>query len=117
MEVLDPGALAQLRALQRPDRPSLVGRVIALFREDAPRQVDSMRLAATSGANEDLKRAAHTLKSTAANIGARSLRETCARIEHSMRAGRVEEARAAVSELPDLLEAVLKALAREPEAP
>lgn len=113
-EVLDPGALDQLRALQRPGRPNLLARVVNLFLTDAPKQVETMRASAETGADEDLMRAAHTLKSSAANVGARALRAECEHIEHAVRDGRVEEARARVAEtLPALLPPVLAALEGE----
>lgn len=87
---------------------------MALFNEDAPKQVALMQSSAENGNDDDLRRAAHTLKSSAANVGASDLRAECERIEHAVRDGRLDEARAAVREiLPPLLPPVMRALERE----
>lgn len=115
-EVLDPEALAQLRALRRPGRPSLVLRIIGLFRQDGPRHVAAMEEAVGGCDMETLHRAAHTLKSSAANLGATDLRACCQGIESAARSGKAEAAAQLVAELPALLAVVLSALDLEGEA-
>ena len=114
--VLDPEAIDKLRALQRPGRPNLLLRIIAMFRDDAPRQVERMTMAASSGDDETLLRSAHTLKSTAANIGAWPLRDACRSIEHKVQQGDLAGARDEVGAVPAILSEVLDALDREEAA-
>src|SRR5439155_135227 len=68
--VIDPNALQALRALQRPGRPNVLVRIIDMFNSDAPRLLGEMQIAADASDGEALRHAAHTLKSTSANVGA-----------------------------------------------
>lgn len=111
--VLDPAALDQLRALQRPGRPNLVARVIQLFRTDGPQRLASMQSAATEEDWPRLRREAHTLKSSAANLGAQRLREACAIVETDAKDGRYPEAIAGIAPIEDCFAEVLAALASE----
>lgn len=111
--VLDPGALEQLRAIQRPGRPDIVARVIALFRIEAPKQLETIESAVISGAFAEMHHAAHSLKSSAANIGAHELRDACEKIERGIVDQDFDLARARAQELRDLLPPVLKALSEE----
>jgi signal transduction histidine kinase/CheY-like chemotaxis protein len=111
-EPLDRRALQSLRALQRPGRPDVLGRIIELYRHDAPRLLAEMRLAAQSGDVEALHLTAHSLKSTSANLGAGTLAARCREIEQL-------DAALAATTLVDVereLGCVLAALDREKSA-
>lgn len=110
--VFDPAPLERLRAMQRPGRPSLVDRIVDLFLEDTPKKLADIRRAATSGDDELLHRSAHTLKSSAANVGALELARACEGIEKGVKAGEVEAARSAAERLPPVVERALVAVER-----
>jgi hypothetical protein len=75
---LDPAALESVLAMAGGDR-SFVLEVIDEYLEDSARQ-----LAALNEADgEDRRRAAHTLKSTSASVGAARLAELCGQIERA----------------------------------
>lgn len=76
--VLDGDALERLRGL---GGESLVQRMIELFLEHAPDRASAAMRALHGGRVEDVERAAHSLKSTAANLGAQRLRTLSERIE------------------------------------
>lgn len=108
--VLDPSALDQLRALQRPGRPNLVERVVGLFRTDASKRLSALETAAVEQDWVSLRREAHTLKSSAANVGAVGMREVAAEMERAMMAARHDDALALIPALREHFEAVLNAL-------
>jgi HPt (histidine-containing phosphotransfer) domain-containing protein len=78
---LDVAALDQIRALQRPDMPDLVTRLIDLFLAEAPAVLAGLRRALSQGDRESVRRAAHRFKSGSANLGARDLADLCQALE------------------------------------
>jgi CheY-like chemotaxis protein/HPt (histidine-containing phosphotransfer) domain-containing protein len=112
-EPLDPKALQALRDLRRPGRPDVLKRVIDLFATDAPRLVTAMRDAVASNNADALRQAAHTLKSTSANVGAISLSTNCREIEQLARASEVVTAKPRVNDAMKELDRVLEMLAQE----
>jgi CheY-like chemotaxis protein/HPt (histidine-containing phosphotransfer) domain-containing protein len=110
---LDDKALQALRDLRRPGRPDVLTRVIDLFALDAPRLVTAMLEAVASNDADALRQAAHTLKSTSANVGAISLSTNCREIEQLARAAEVVVARPRVDEAMKELDRVLAMLALE----
>ncbi|KUZ89260.1 hybrid sensor histidine kinase/response regulator [Burkholderia ubonensis] len=87
--VIDRNALDALRALQRPGRPDVLTRIIDQFNLDAPRLIGDMHAAVAAGDAVALKIAAHTLKSSSANVGAHRLSARCREIEQFARAAEV----------------------------
>ncbi|PCE30578.1 hybrid sensor histidine kinase/response regulator [Burkholderia ubonensis] len=90
--VIDRNALDALRALQRPGRPDVLTRIIDQFTLDAPRLIGDMHAAVAAGDAVALKIAAHTLKSSSANVGAHRLSARCREIEQFARAAEVAAA-------------------------
>ncbi len=88
MSVLD---LEELR--QRLDNDEeLVAEIVELFLDDTPRQIAALEDALARADGEVVRERAHTLKGTAANMGATELRETAGRMEEAARDGRLGEA-------------------------
>ncbi|CAB3779645.1 response regulator [Pararobbsia alpina] len=110
---IDPKALQALRDLQKPGRPDVLTRVIDLFVLDAPRLLAAMHDAFVAGDAEALRYAAHTLKSTSANVGAVVLQAKCREIEQLARTSGVAAASTPLGSVPAELERVLAALALE----
>jgi HPt (histidine-containing phosphotransfer) domain-containing protein len=63
------------------------GDLVRVYLEDAPQRVSELVVAAETGDAAAQVSAAHTLKSSSANIGATELSELARRIEHAARAG------------------------------
>jgi CheY-like chemotaxis protein len=59
--------------------------ILALFKEDTPRLMEQLQDALQASDLATVERQAHTLKSTAANIGANGVREAALAVEHSAR--------------------------------
>ncbi len=106
MPARDPAALTMLH---RIGGPSLVTRMINLFLDHAPRRLADLRAALARADAPALSAAAHTLKSSASQLGATDLADLCQRIESADLAG-------AAALLPDLeaaLAAASDSLSRE----
>lgn len=76
--VLDPAALERLLRIGGQD---FVVEMIELFLEHAPQRLASARAALAENDVKTLYRSAHSLKSTAGNLGARALQNMAAEVE------------------------------------
>jgi HPt (histidine-containing phosphotransfer) domain-containing protein len=77
-QVLDPAALDRL---DRIGGQEFVIEMIDLFLDHSPRRLAAARAALTAGDYSTLYRSAHSLKSTAANLGALALQSVAERVE------------------------------------
>lgn len=71
--ILDLEVIAGLRELGGEDDPGLLLELVGMFLEDAPNYVREITAGFDAQDLERVKRASHTLKSSAANMGAMSL--------------------------------------------
>ena len=110
---LDHFALANIRALERPGVPSLLDRVVDRYIADAPGLIEQMRVARDKADASSLARAAHTLKSASASVGARHLAEICKALEEGARNGDTVHAASLIEELDGERERVAAALRAE----
>ena len=113
LPVLDQAALENIRALERPGVPSLLGRVIDRYLLDAPKLIEAMRQAREQADAPALARAAHTLKSASASLGARHPAELCATLEADARNGDTAQAAALLDQLERAREQAATALRAE----
>jgi CheY-like chemotaxis protein/HPt (histidine-containing phosphotransfer) domain-containing protein len=79
--ILDADSLDRLRALQRPGRPDVVVKVIGHYLAGAPDLVESIHTCIARNDGHGLREAAHSLKSSSANLGALRLADTCKELE------------------------------------
>jgi CheY-like chemotaxis protein len=112
----DSAAHQSLRDLGGDD---FLAEVIDAFLADAPGLVATLRRALRDNDTDELRRAAHTLKSNGSTLGAERFSELCRELEQNAKSGRLES----VSELVDRIEDeyrpladALAALASEPAA-
>jgi HPt (histidine-containing phosphotransfer) domain-containing protein len=112
-EVLDRTALDRIRAIQRPDRPDLVRRVLQIFLDRSPAQLQAISDAAAAGDAHRLARATHDLKGGSGNLGLVQLAEMLARIEQLAKQDRLADADALLSQLPALSAAATAAVRDE----
>jgi PAS domain S-box-containing protein len=94
---LDDGALKNLRDLGGDD---FLHEVIDAFLADAPGLMATLRGSLDSRNSEELRRAAHTLKSNGATLGAEGFAELCRTVEQQAKAGELDGA----AELVDRIE-------------
>lgn len=83
--IVDMKVIESLRELGGDDDPGLVTELIALFLADAPKRLVEIESGLATGDTKLLERAAHTLKSSAANVGAAALSKLCREIEERVR--------------------------------
>jgi HPt (histidine-containing phosphotransfer) domain-containing protein len=90
-EVIDREALDVLLETVGGDQEFL-DELIDSFLDDSPRQLAAMQQALSAGNAEDLRRAAHSLKSNSANFGAQTLSQMCRELEELGRNGALDSA-------------------------
>ncbi|HWR88910.1 MAG TPA: Hpt domain-containing protein, partial [Dissulfurispiraceae bacterium] len=114
-EPIDRAVLEMISSLQRPGSPDILKRVITLFIDDSAVLVRKLREGIDAGDPAEVLRAAHTMKSSSANVGAFRLSALCKELEMMGRNGSLLEAGELMSQIDDEYGPVLKALAREIE--
>ena len=78
---IDLTVIKNLRKLQKPDRPDLVSGLVELYLETAQEILVEIRRAIQNADLIKISEYAHSLKSSAANLGAIKLAETCLILE------------------------------------
>jgi CheY-like chemotaxis protein/HPt (histidine-containing phosphotransfer) domain-containing protein len=112
---LNPRALETIRLLPGANGASLVTRVIAAYVDDAPKRLTQIQSAVQEGDADGLRKAAHGMKSSSANVGAEALAALCKELELIGRAGTVDGADELLVQAEQELRQVLAALDRQPE--
>ena len=91
--VLDASVLDELRGILGGE----VDRLIEVFLDDTPTIIAALETAAVGPDMDGLRNAAHTLKSSSANLGAMSLSNAAKRVELAARMGTLERPAVAVA--------------------
>ncbi len=86
-EIIDPEVVASLRELAPEDEPGFVRELIDAYRDDAVVHLAGIKESLKSNDAEGLRKAAHTLKSSSANVGAVQVSRLALEIETLARAG------------------------------
>jgi HPt (histidine-containing phosphotransfer) domain-containing protein len=111
--VLDPETIASLKELGGEDDPGLFADLVDIFLSETPKLMAQMRAALASGDLAALERAAHSLKSSSANLGACALSGLLRDLELAGRQRDLDHARPLVGRVDDeypRVERALKAL-------
>ncbi len=90
--VLDPAALKRLQKTLGKQAATMLPVLISAFFKDAVKLQANARQALEQSQTEELRRAAHTLKSNSANFGAKTLTALCQELEHRAKDGKLEGA-------------------------
>jgi HPt (histidine-containing phosphotransfer) domain-containing protein len=96
---VDVQVLRQLSEMQRPDTPNLLKRLISIFLDSSPTYLETIYKSIFSKDSQALRGAAHSLKSSSANIGAKALSGICLTLEQLGHEARIDEARSYLDEL------------------
>lgn len=99
MSKRDPIDMAALERLKRLGGERLAVRMIDLCLETGPRRVRAAQAGELQGDWEAVGRAAHSLKSSAGNVGALAVQELAQRLELHAAARELPEARVLLAEL------------------
>ena len=108
--ILDQGALDTLRKLDQGSNSNVLEKVISLFIETSAELVDKLRTGAATGNAVEIENAAHTLKTSGANVGAMTLNALCKDLELMGREKNIESAAELVAQVEVELEGVCRAL-------
>jgi two-component system, sensor histidine kinase and response regulator len=89
---IDPEAIEQLRFLEDEDQPNVVAELVMLFVEHAPPKITAIKDGTANGDADAVKKAAHSLKGSSANVGALGMQQVCEKIEHAAAGGDLKPA-------------------------
>jgi HPt (histidine-containing phosphotransfer) domain-containing protein len=98
-KLLKQDALDKIRALQRPGSPNILDKIINLYLENSRELMQSIIDSIDWDDSASLQEAAHSLKSSSANLGAVKMAALCKELEYM---GREGEACSAASLLDDI---------------
>jgi len=110
---LDPAVLSELRQFQGEGEPDIVQELAEAFQFETPPLLEALRQAIVEGQPEQLKRAAHNLRGSSNNLGARAMAALSAELEAIGKNGTVERAAELVTHLEQEYQRVCQALAAE----
>lgn len=85
LAALDVASVQRLRELDPGGTHGLLERVLDTFVDSLVRHVDELRAARAGGDPAAMRHVAHTLKSSAASVGALELSRWCADVERGLR--------------------------------
>ncbi|MEP6901725.1 MAG: PAS domain S-box protein [Actinomycetota bacterium] len=107
-QVIDLSILSSLRDLQQPDEPDLVTKLIDLFIKDGRVRLQSLQNALIDGDSSIIKKEAHSVQGSAANIGAQYMARLCEELEQ--KANQTKEAEILITQLDHEFGQVIKTL-------
>jgi two-component system, sensor histidine kinase and response regulator len=96
---LDHSAIEAVRQLDPDGNDRLLARLIALYRDDSSQLLADIDNAMKLGDSESVARAAHTLKSSSANLGATNVAALARQIEHLARGGDLSDLPSSLTKL------------------
>ncbi|MCP3872003.1 MAG: response regulator [Desulfobacteraceae bacterium] len=98
-QIIDPKALDNIRVLQQPDKPDMVSKIINIYLNESPKLIKTIHQAISDGDTNNMREAAHSLKSSSANVGALSVSNYSKQLEDIGKAGSIENASQLLSEI------------------
>jgi HPt (histidine-containing phosphotransfer) domain-containing protein len=107
---IDSEAIEHLRLLEDEDEPDIVGELVRLFLANTPPRIANMVTGVKSGDLLAVGRAAHSLKSSSAHLGAIGMQQVCEKLEALKDSTHVDEAAHLVGLLQREFEVVGRAL-------
>jgi len=82
---IDPEAIENLRALNPGDDNAFLKEIIGIFLEDTPLRIAELNECLAAFDQPKFTRAAHSIKGSASNLGARKVRAVAEQLEHQSR--------------------------------
>ena len=110
---INPEAWQEFVLLWADDPPSVLADLIDEYLHDSESRLGLIRSGLSRGDAELVERAAHTLKSSSANLGAQLLEEECRVFQELAREADLEGLAARLDRLMGVFEATRKAMAAE----
>lgn len=109
-DLLEPQTIDMLRELKKTANDEILLELIEIFRSQSPVLLADIYAALERRDADALERAAHTLKGSALNLGAKLFAEQCLRVEHAAQDGDFARAEAVVPALQHCFDTSLAAL-------
>jgi HPt (histidine-containing phosphotransfer) domain-containing protein len=109
-DVINRHALDNIRALSQSHGDALVNKVIAAYVGDTPNHLRTLRQAISAVDPGKLRKVAHSLKSSSANVGAESLAQMCKEMETLGRTDSTEGAAIILTDMEQEFQAVRHSL-------
>ena len=109
-DIINRRALDNIRALSPDHGEALLERVLHAYVDDTPSHFQTLRLAIAAEQPGNVRRAAHSLKSSSANVGADALAQLCKDMEQLGRDERTDGAAAILSDMEREFQAVRDSL-------
>ena len=91
-ESLDPSVMDRIKSLQRPGGPDIITKVLTTYLNNTPKFLNDLQEGASKQDSTRIRRAAHTLKSSSASIGAIRLADLCRELEEQAKADDLTQA-------------------------
>jgi len=107
---INQAALSAIRTLSPDQGEALLRRVLAAFLQDTPRQLAALRAATAASDADAMRKAAHSLKSSSANVGADALAKLFREMEQMARAEQGEGADDLLAQLEREFQSVRQSL-------
>jgi PAS domain S-box-containing protein len=108
--VIDDKTIEYLRKITGSEANILIAELIEIYLEDTPSQIHAIEQALAAGERDNLKKAAHALRSPSVSLGALTLGEICATLENSANQQTLEQLSSLVDQLKTEYNHVINAL-------
>jgi PAS domain S-box-containing protein len=115
--VLDAETIQRLRSLAEVTDALLLNQIVVAFISDTEERITALKQSGAAGDSEALRRTAHTLKGSSANIGALSMAELCQGLQALGECSSTEGALLLIEKLDDEFVRVRQALDLELQKP
>jgi signal transduction histidine kinase/DNA-binding response OmpR family regulator len=107
---LDEQALRQIRSLRQPGGPDLLKKIVDLYMSNSRTLIQTLRDSIIREDAAGVAQAAHSLKSSSANVGATALTQLCAQLEAVAKSAQLESAWTLLDRMVEEHQRVLLAL-------
>jgi CheY-like chemotaxis protein/HPt (histidine-containing phosphotransfer) domain-containing protein len=111
--VLDQTMVAGIRELQNEGEPDFFSELVDIFLHDSQLTIEKLEAALKAGEAEPAKRAAHSLKGSAGNLGGHQLYEMCGQLEQLAREDKLDQVKLLMPEFKQLYQETCEALIAE----
>ncbi|MDJ0777391.1 MAG: ATP-binding protein [Gammaproteobacteria bacterium] len=115
--LLDIDTLNGIRALQNPQAPDILWKLLEIYLANAPELMRQLDAAIEDGNSESIREYAHSLKSASGNIGARKIFELSAEIENRARDGKLDGVAGMFEQVEQFFPPTCRLLEREVQRP
>jgi two-component system, sensor histidine kinase len=111
--LIDPKALDNIRSLESPGNPGILGKVIEIYLQEAPDIIRVLRQAIPGEDAETVRQKAHYFKSSSANLGVSQMAELCKELEYMGKDQELKNAGGVLEKIEGLFHQVEKSLEGE----